>query len=373
MALILKLEDCQMRRREFIGGLGSIAAWPLAVHAQQRAQIKRIAYISPGTLLTPIKRELAKLGWIEGDNIHIGALIALDRRGLLAAAPFVVSSTPDLIVVIGTEPAQIFKEATDTIPVLFAFVADPIASNLVKSFGRPGGNLTGFTNVPQPSLTGRWLSLLKGLVPRIDRVMMLHDPANAILLSGLQDAASALHVTIHSGPATAIAEAEREIETFARDAGGGMIVVPYALTAVEQATIVALAARHRLPTIYGSKVFVGGLMSYAPVEYDIFPGVARYADSILMRETRRSSGSRADQVPAAHQSEDCKGARPYHSPEPARARRRGDRMTAGVHCGAWQRGGLADCSARQKGDRIRSASCCLAEFRASCKISGDRL
>jgi ABC-type uncharacterized transport system substrate-binding protein len=89
----------------------------------------------------------------------------------------------------------------------------------VKSFARPAGNLTGFTNVSQPSLTGRWLSLLKGLVPGIDRVMVLHDPANAILLSGLQDAAPELHVTIHSAPATAIAEAEHEIETFARDPG----------------------------------------------------------------------------------------------------------------------------------------------------------
>jgi putative tryptophan/tyrosine transport system substrate-binding protein len=183
--------------------------------------------------------------------------------------------------VISTEAAQIFKEVTDSIPILFAFVADPIASDLVKSFARPGGNLTGFTNLPQSTLTGRWLSLLKGLVPGIDRVMVLHDPANAILLSGLQDAASELHVTIHSAPATAIGDAEREIETFARDPGGGMIVVPYALTAVERATITALAARNRLPAIYGSDIFVGGLMIYAPVADDIYRGVAQYADSIL--------------------------------------------------------------------------------------------
>jgi putative tryptophan/tyrosine transport system substrate-binding protein len=88
-------------------------------------------------------------------------------------------------------------------------------------------------------------------------------------------------VTIHSAPATAIADTEREIETFARDPGGGMIVVPYALTAVEQATILALAARHHLPAIYGADIFVGGLMTYAPVADDIYRGVALYADSIL--------------------------------------------------------------------------------------------
>jgi putative tryptophan/tyrosine transport system substrate-binding protein len=108
--------------------------------------------------------------------VGIDTLFTLDSRVLRAAAPFVVSGTPDLIVVISTEAAQIFKEATDTIPVLFAFVADPIASGLVKSFARPGSNLTGFTNLPQSSRAGRWLSLLTDLVPGIDRVMVLHSP-----------------------------------------------------------------------------------------------------------------------------------------------------------------------------------------------------
>jgi putative tryptophan/tyrosine transport system substrate-binding protein len=270
-----------VKRREVIAGLGSAAALPLAARAQQRNQIKHIAFAGE-VVITPIKRELAKLGWVEGHTMRIEALpTVVDGRVLRAAAPFVVSSTPDLIVVIGTEAAQIFKEATDTIPILFAFVADPIASDLVKSFARPGGNLTGFTNLPQSSLAGRWLSLLKGLVPGIDHVMVLHDPANAILLSGLEDAAPALHVTIHSAPATAIDDAEREIETFAREPGGGMIVVPYALTAAEEGTITALAARHRLPAIYGSEIFAGGLMIYAPVADDIYRGVAQYADSIL--------------------------------------------------------------------------------------------
>jgi putative tryptophan/tyrosine transport system substrate-binding protein len=127
-----------MTRREFIAGLGA-AAWPFAARAQQRNQIKRIAYIagSAGQIIAPVKRELANLGWVEGHNMRIDTLFTLDSRVLRAAAPFVVSSTPDLIVVISTEAAQIFKEATDTIPILFAFVADPIASDLVKSCARP--------------------------------------------------------------------------------------------------------------------------------------------------------------------------------------------------------------------------------------------
>jgi putative tryptophan/tyrosine transport system substrate-binding protein len=169
------------------------------------------------------------------------------------------------IVAVGTEYAQILKEQTDTIPILFAFVADPVASHLVRSLARPAGNLTGFTNLPESSEAGKWLSLLKELVPGIDRVMVLHDAPNAIFATMLQEAAPALRVTTHSALAAAIADAEREIETFAREPGGGMIVVPYPLTVGESATIVTLAARHRLPAIYGGDVFVaaGGLITYA--------------------------------------------------------------------------------------------------------------
>ena len=275
-----------MRRRDFIGGLAGAAALPIAARAQPRDQVKRIAWIAaaPSAVLdVPIRQEFAKLGWVEGRNVRIESLFAVDGHVLRAAAPFVVGTAPDLILVISTEAAQIFKEATDTIPILFAFVADPVASSLVKSFARPGGNLTGFTNLPQAPLAGKWLSLLKGLVPGIDRVMVLHDPANAVLLSGLQESASALHVTIHPAPATAIADAEREIETFARVPGGGMIVIPYALTVTERATITALAARNRLPAMYGGDVFVadGGLASYAPDGDVIIRGVAHYADRIL--------------------------------------------------------------------------------------------
>jgi putative tryptophan/tyrosine transport system substrate-binding protein len=274
-----------MRRREVIAGLGGIATfWPLAPSAQQRVQIKRIAFIgSVGVRESVFKQELAKLGWVEGRDIHIEALRTNDNRIVRATAPYVVSTGPDLIVAVGTEYAQILKEQTDTIPILFAFVADPIASHLVRSLARPAGNLTGFTNLPESSEAGKWLSLLREFVPGISRVMVLHDAPNAIFASMLQEAAPALRVTIHSALATTIAGAEREIETFAREPGGGMIVIPYALTAGESPTIVALAARHRLPAIYGGDVFIaaGGLITYAADADEITRNVARYTDRIL--------------------------------------------------------------------------------------------
>jgi putative tryptophan/tyrosine transport system substrate-binding protein len=275
-----------MRRREFIVGLWGAAACPVPAWAQPRDSIKRIALVETRGVDDQdqiFKQELAWLGWVEGRDVRIEALLQSDNRIVRAAAPFVVATAPDLIVAVGTEYAQIFKELTHTIPIVFAFVADPVASNLVKSFARPGGNLTGFTNLPQSSQAGKWLSLLKDLVPGIDRVMVLHDPANAVFASMLREAAPALHVMIHPAPATAIADAEREVEAFARDPGGGMIVVPYPLTIGERATIVALAARHHLPAIYGSDLFVagGGLISYSAERDEIIRDVAHHADRIF--------------------------------------------------------------------------------------------
>jgi putative ABC transport system substrate-binding protein len=275
-----------MRRREFIAVLGVAAACPVPTWAQQRNSIKRIALIETrgvGDQDQIFKQELARLGWVEGRDVRIEALLESDNRIVRAAAPFVVATAPDLIVAVGTEYAQIFKGLTDTIPIVFAFVADPVASNLVKSFARPGGNLTGFTNLPQSSQAGKWLSLLKDLVPGIDRVMVLHDPANAVFASMLREAAPALHVLIHPAPVTAIVDAEREVEAFARDPGGGMIVVPYPLTIGERATIVSLAARYHLPAIYGSDLFIadGGLASYSTERDEIVRNVAHYADRIL--------------------------------------------------------------------------------------------
>jgi putative ABC transport system substrate-binding protein len=274
-----------MKRREFIAGLGGTAACSVLARAQPRSPIKRIALVvTSGTAIQPIfKQELARLGWVEGRDVRVETLLESDNRVVRAAAPFIVSTAPDLIVTVGTEYSQIFKELTNTIPIVFGFVSDPVASKLVTSFARPAANLTGFTNLPQSSQAGKWLNLLKDLVPGIDRVMVLHDPANAIFPSMLQEAAPALHVTIHPASATVIADAGREVEGFAREPGGGMIVVPYPLTIGERAAIVALAARHRLPTIYGSDLFVasGGLASYSAERDEIIRNVAHYADRIL--------------------------------------------------------------------------------------------
>jgi putative ABC transport system substrate-binding protein len=275
-----------MRRREFIAGLGSAAAWPAAVRAQSRDPAKRIVWM--GTLtedMVTFGRELARLGWIEGRNVYVDYRIELDDRRMRVLAPSIVSAGPDVIVTVGTSTTELFKQLTDMIPIVFNNVPDPVADGLVKSFSHPGGNVTGISN-HQFSFGGKWLSILKELDPSINKVMMLYEPANSNwqgFLPVLETAALSLGVRVRPAPATVTADVFERIETFARDSGGGMIVLPTLLTVAERSTIAALAARYRLPVIYPFKFFVtsGGLVSYGVDIEDQTRLAAQYADRIL--------------------------------------------------------------------------------------------
>jgi putative ABC transport system substrate-binding protein len=277
-----------IRRREFIPLLGGATAWPLAARAQLGDPIKRIAWISARAEEALIfKQELARLGWVDGRDVRITSLVEADGQRVRAAAPGIVVAAPDLIVAAGTENAEIFKRLTDTIPIVFAFVADPVAQGLVASLAHPGGNVTGFIS-QQFSFAGKWLSILKDLIPGIANVMLLYEPADPNwrgFLPVLETAASALHVAMQPAPAVAIADVARQIETFARDPHAGMIVLPTLLTTGtgNSEMIVALAARHRLPAIYPYKYIAasGGLISYGVGRDDLNRRTAQYADRIL--------------------------------------------------------------------------------------------
>jgi putative tryptophan/tyrosine transport system substrate-binding protein len=202
-----------------------------------------------------------------------------------ALAPSIVGAGPDVIVTVGTSTTELFKQLTDTIPIVFNNVPDPVANGLVASFAHPGGNVTGISN-HQFSFGGKWLSILKELDPSVSNVMMLYQPTNSNwqgFLPVLETAALSLGVKVHPAPATVTANVFERIETFARDFGGGMIVLPTLLTVGERSTIAALAARHRLPAIYPFKFFVtsGGLVSYGVDIEDQTHQTAQYTDRIL--------------------------------------------------------------------------------------------
>jgi putative ABC transport system substrate-binding protein len=174
-----------MRRREFISLIGgAAAAWPLAAPAQQYERIRHIGILMAFSESDPeaqswaagFREELGKLGWTEGVNVEIDTRWATaDVESLQRSAKQLVALQPDLILTGSTPATAAMRQQTDTIPIVFAMVGDPVGSGFVASLSRPGGNLTGFTPI-ENSLGGKWVELLKEVAPRVARVAMVFDP-----------------------------------------------------------------------------------------------------------------------------------------------------------------------------------------------------
>jgi len=285
-----------MRRRDFIAGVGLIAApvlWPFAARAQGEP-VRQIAILTTRSSGDPsfqasyagFAEVLARAGWVEGRNIRFEYRFgAGDADRIAAHAAELIGRSPDVILCNSTQVTAILKQRTSTIPVVFVNVADPIASGFVASFAHPGSNITGFTS-EEFSFSGKWLTLLKDLTPQLSTVMVLYDQANSNwkgYLHTIERAASTMGVSIRAAPAANIGQMERHIESFAYQRGAGMIVVPSGQTVNNREMIAALAVRHRLPAIYPYKVFAisGGLASYGSDENDLYRRAAQYVDRIL--------------------------------------------------------------------------------------------
>ncbi|HEX3337753.1 MAG TPA: ABC transporter substrate-binding protein, partial [Pseudolabrys sp.] len=174
---------------------------------------------------------------------------------------------------------------TSTIPVVFGGVADPIGSGFVTSLSRPGGNLTGLLQYEE-GITGKWLAMLKEISPNLKRAALVANPRTtpfAYFVDSAKALAPSLAIDLVLKPVDDAADLERAIETFAREPDGGLVLPPDTTTVVHRDLIVALAARYRLPAVYGIRVFVaaGGLMSYATDFIDLFRQAALYVDHIL--------------------------------------------------------------------------------------------
>jgi len=284
-----------MRRREFITLFGSAAAsWPLVVRAQQPAQMRRIGVLMNLAAHDPegqarfaaFKQGLQQFGWTDGGNVRIDIRWGednVDREREYAAE--LVTLAPDVILASGTISVAALQHATRTLPIVFVLVIDPVGAGFVGSLARPGGNITGFMN-QEYSLSGKWLELLRQIAPGVTRVAVLRDPgvASGIALFGaIQNAAQSLGVEVKPIIIRDAGEIEYAIAAFARSGHGGLIVTPGASASVHRDLIIALAARHKLPTVlpYRYMVTSGGLMSYAPDLIDDFRRAAGYVDRIL--------------------------------------------------------------------------------------------
>ena len=286
-----------MRRREFLTLVGGAAAtWPLAAHAQQHDEIRRIGVVVNVAVDDPeaqasiaaFKQTMQQLDWSEERNLQIdfrGA--AGDPERMQAFAKELVALQPRVILTRSTPVTAALLRQTRTIPVVFTVVSDPVGERFVESLARPGGNATGFTNV-ESSLTGKWLELLKEVAPRVKRVAFIFNPdlapGGGLYYTRLIEAsAPSFAVTPTVAPVHGAADIERAIGEFVGEPNGGLVVLPDATTLVTRRLIVVLADRHHLPAIYAFGVVVteGGLISYGIDVVDQFRQAANYVDRIL--------------------------------------------------------------------------------------------
>ena len=260
-----------MRRREFVTLLGGAVAWPLAAHAQQNERMRRIGVLMPFAKDNPEGRartaaflqELQKLGWTEGRNLQIE--YRGDTDDLRKAATELVTSSPDVILGNGTPAVAALQQATRTVPIVFASVADPVSGGFVASLAKPGGNITGFTNVDY-GIGAKYVELLKEIAPHVTRVGVIRDPTSTASigqLAAIQTAARSFGLEVSPLGGRDARDIEQTVTEFARGSNCGLITVGAPLTVNNRALIISLAARHRLPAVYPFRSFVdaGGLIS----------------------------------------------------------------------------------------------------------------
>src|SRR5829696_3625061 len=288
-----------MNRRGFLAGLGGVVAWPLAPRAQQPARpgVRRIGALI-GTVETDpesrarvaaFEQGLDVLGWTVGRNVLIAYRFGSADPALTQKfAAELVSMAPDVILANSPLVLRALQQQTSTIPIVFALVIDPVGEEFIKSLAQPGGNITGFTSFEYP-LSAKWLELLKEIAPSVRHVAAINHSQNVTgsgYLRALERAASAAGVELIATHAHDPADLEQAIETIARQAHAGLIVLPSPLGLVNRDMIVKLAARHRLPAVYPFRYYVasGGFISYGVDTAEVFRRSASYIDRILKGE-----------------------------------------------------------------------------------------
>jgi len=286
-----------MRRREFITLLGGAAAsWPITARAQQRERLRRVAILvgtaqdAPGAQdrVTAFLEALEQLGWTDGRNVQIvtrwtGGAEAATRK----YAEEMVALAPDVILATGSGAAVILK-ATQTIPIVFVLVPDPMGSGFVQSLSRPGGNATGFMMF-EYSLSGKWPELLKEIAPTVTHAAVLLDPtfvAGIGQFAVIQAVAPSVGLEVSPIDLRQQNQIERAIATFAQSPNGGMIFTASGIGAANVNVIIAAAARYKVPAVYNQQLFVaaGGLISYGPNFTDQYRRGAGYVDRLLRGE-----------------------------------------------------------------------------------------
>ncbi|SHN77995.1 ABC transporter substrate-binding protein [Bradyrhizobium erythrophlei] len=283
-----------MKRREFITLIsGAATAWPFAAYAEQSTRIRKVAVIlgvaddtEGHARLGALKQGMETLGWFEGRNAHFDVrYTAANPEIIRSATSEIMGRAPDVIVANTNKVVIALKQQTRALPIVFVQVIDPVTAGLVESLSAPGGNVTGFMSADF-SLSAKSVETLKEIAPQVTRLAMLRDstdPQSIGQAASVQMAATSLGMELTSieiGDADTIS---RGIDLFARRQNGGLVVTATPLSTVHLETIIAAAARNKLPAIYPYRYFAnrGGLISYGADNLDLWRRAATYVDRIL--------------------------------------------------------------------------------------------
>lgn len=283
-----------MRRREFVVVLtGTTAGWPFAALAQL-GRVRRVAILmnymehhpEAQARVAVFRALMRRAGWIEGENIHIDFHWGAGGPDhMRSAAATLVALSPDVIVVSGTPATKAAQNVSRSIPIVFANVADPVATGIVASLAKPGGITTGFANY-EYAMGGKWLEVLKETAPGLNRFAAMqsaNNPSLAGFMREIESAATRLQVKVTAAPVRNEADIESSIELLKREPNAGLIVLPDGLLIGQRDLIVRLTARDKIPAVYSERVFasIGGLVSYAYDAVAEFGQTASYVDRIL--------------------------------------------------------------------------------------------
>jgi putative ABC transport system substrate-binding protein len=284
-----------MRRREFITFVASAAAVPLTARAQQPERMRRIGMListreddAEGQQRVALLRQgLKELGWIEGRNIKVDYRWAGgDAARAKSDAAELVSQKPDLIIANSTLSLAAARNETNTIPIVFLVVGDPVGQGFVSSLAHPGANITGFTAF-EFATGAKWLELIKEIVPEVRRVAFMFNqvggPYAEKFVQAIAPIASSSGIDLVVSPTRDAAEIDQALVAVSGEPKGALIVSPDAFTTTNRGLIISLAARYRLPAIYPYRYFAadGGLLSYGHDYIEPWRRAPAYIDKIL--------------------------------------------------------------------------------------------
>jgi putative ABC transport system substrate-binding protein len=280
----------RVERRTFLLAGGALVFAPVLAGAQRAAGLSTVGFVSPtspGRRNDAFVAALAELGYAEGRNIHVEMRFADGRPerlpGLVAE---LIALKVDLLVAGGTVGARAAKQATQSLPIVFAGSSDPVAGGIVSNLARPEGNLTGTATAYGDGLAAKWLELLREAVPAIAHFAALWNPTNAAAARFVRELESAARTTkarLDPYAAANVVELDAALAAIAGSGARGLIVTPSPFAATEVERLVRFAADRRMPAIYFDEAFAeaGGFMSYGPSIVDAYRRAAAYVDRIL--------------------------------------------------------------------------------------------